>query len=227
MVEKNTNADSNYSQELVKLKPRFDGLVQVARVLKVINEETKKQAIDHIRELNLLTEKFQGLQDYFLKPIEDHVKKVKKDFKPFLKEIESIVGKDSYAGLRGQLADYETQQAEIRRKEEEKLRAEQQKKYDKEVVKADKKGEIAPPPPPPVLVQAKKEEGVSYSDKWTYHEDKVEIEKVPEVFGGVRLKILNDRAVQKLIDAGAREIPGIPIYCKKIPIIREEKLENL
>jgi hypothetical protein len=55
----------------------------------------------------------------------------------------------------------------------------------------------------------------------------VDLDKVPEVLNGIRLKILNEKAVQKIIEAGCREIPGIKIYCKKVPIIRDESLENL
>lgn len=228
MVE-NTNAD--YTQEIAKLKPRYNNFVQVATELKIVNEETKKQAIDLIRELNLLTEQFQKAYDYFMKPVEDHVKKVKKDFRPFFKKIEEIVGKSSYDGLRGQLSDYETKQAEARRIEEEKLRKKQQEEYNKQVKKADKAGEIASVPPPPAKVEAVKEADVSYRDDFTFDEINYEIEKVPEVliFSGVtiRLKSLDKKAVQKLIDLGAREIPGIKIFCKKIPIIRETSIENL
>lgn len=225
--EKNVNTEINQEQELAKLRPRYLGLIPTAKELKVINEETKKQAIDCIRELNLLAEQFKKLRDYFLKPIEDHIKNIKKDYKPYLQEIEDIVGKDSYYGLRGQLANYETKMAETRRIEEERLRKEQEEKYKKDVAKADKKSEIAPPPPPPITVEAKKEEGVSYRDDWTYDKDNIEIEKVPEILNGVRLKTLDGKVVQKLIDAGCREIPGLKIFCKKVPIIREEKVSDL
>jgi hypothetical protein len=215
------------NQELVKYEGRYNELIKQGLELKISNEETKKQAIALIREYNLLIDSYNSRLDFWLKPIKIHIKNIEKMVKPYIKVLTEIFGKDSYSGLRGQLSDYETKMEDVRRKEEERLRIEQQKKYDKEVAKAEKKGEIAPPPPPPVIVDVKKEEGVSYSNKWTFDEMNVDLDKVPEVLNGIRLKILNEKAVQKIIEAGCREIPGIKIYCKKVPIIRDESLENL
>lgn len=214
-------------KELATFEPQYKNLITEAKVLRIKDEVSKKRAIDLIRELNLLFDQYQNAEDKVIKPLKDHIKNLEKETKPYKKAITEIVGKDSYSGLRGQLSDYETKMAEDRRKEEERLRAEQQKTYDKEVAKAGKKGEIAPAPPPPVIVQGAKESGVSFRDDWTFDEKRVAIEQVPEIFGGVRLKKLDEKAVQKLIDAGCREIPGVPIYAKKVPIIREEKLEDL
>jgi hypothetical protein len=224
MTEK---TELNQEQELAKYEPQYKTLLQQGADLIINSEETKVQGISLIRDLGLLSDKYKKLRDFLVKPIKDHVKKIEASIKPYEKAIEKVVGDSSYTGLRGQLSAYETIREATARAEEEKLRKIQAEEYKKKVQIADKKGEIAPPPPPPIVVEKNKEEGVAYSDKWTFDDEVFEIEKVPEILNGVRLKILDTKTIQKLIDAGCREIPGIRIFCKKIVIIREEKVENL
>jgi len=227
MQKTKISVELNHEHEIAQLKPRYETLILEAKGLKIIDEETKKKGIDLVRELEGLADIFDKKLKEIVKPLKDHTKFWENLIKPFSKSLIELAGKDSYEGLRGQLSDYETKQSEARRIEEEKIRKEQQDAYNKEVKKAEKKGAIPPPPPPPVEVKESKEEGVSYRDDYSFDENGVQIDKVPEIFNGVRLKILDKKTVQKLIDAGTREIPGIPITFKRVPIIRSEKIEDL
>lgn len=207
-------------QELGKYEDRFKILVKEGTVLKIVNDSTKVQVLGIIRDFNFLTKKYKELKDYFTKDLKAHVKKIEGNFIPYEKAIKEIVGKDSRSGLRGQLADWEMKCQEEARKEEERVRTEQQKKYDKDVAKADKKGEIAPPPPPPVNIQSKKEEGVSYRTEFDFQVFDENI--IPREY-----LILDEKKVKKLVKDGLKNVPGLRIFARKIPIIKEESLDNL
>jgi len=219
--------EQNHEQKLEKFEPRYKELVLEAKELKIVNEETNKRGVDLVRELKELFKWYESFLEMWIGDFKVAVKKREKIVKPYMKSLKEIIGKDSYNGLRGQLADYETKRQEEANKEEERLRIKQQKEYDKKVVKAEKKDEIPPPPPPPIKVETNKEKDVSYRDDWTYDKENIELSKVPETLMGVSIKMLDDKAVSKLIKGGVREIPGLRIFAKKVPIIREEKLEDL
>jgi hypothetical protein len=68
-----------------------------------------------------------------------------------------------------------------------------------------------PPPPAPIKIEVPKAEGVSVRKEFKAFFGEMDVTKVPEIYSGVRIKIVDEKAVNKLVKAGVREIPGIPI----------------
>lgn len=213
--------EKNPEQEIAKFEPRFKELILEAKSLKVVDEKTNIRATDLIREIEGLADNYKKLREDLYKPIKDHIKKQEGKIKIYEKSLIELAGENSYSGLRGQKTDYETKQAEARRIEEERLRKEQQAKYDKEVKKAEKKGDIPPPPPAPIIVEAPKEDGVFYRTEKDY-EILIDSEIPREYLIADEKKIKAGVKVGIIIDS-----KWIRVFERKILGVREEKIENL
>ena len=205
----------NPEHQLAQYEPLYTRLTGWA-TLKVVDERSKTEALEAIRGLEELQDKYKAFRDSL---VSDTIKKMQKLVQSREKIIKDIVG-DWSKGLRGQLSGYETAQSEIRRKEEERLQAEQAKKYAKAVAKADSKGSVPPPPPPPVAVIAPKEDGVSFSTKAVF--EIIDINLVPREY-----LCLNEKMVNKIINAGIKEIAGLRISNIKTARIGESKEEDI
>jgi hypothetical protein len=204
-------------QELAKFEPSYNRLTAEGKGLKIVDEATKLNALDIVRELENLQDKYKAFRDSL---VSETIKKMQKLVQGREKVIKEIVG-DWHSGLRGQLSQYETLQEQARIEQEARLREKQQKEYEKQIAKAEKKGTVPPPPPAPVAVVAQKDEGVSYSEKWVY--EVVDFKALSD-----DCKMVDDKLVMNLINkCGVREKAGLKIWSVKTPIIKEVGLGDL
>jgi len=216
--------EMDLESEIQRYNPRYQGLIQESSELKIIDDITYKRGIDLVRDLNILSNSYKKLRNFIVKPFKDHIKVIEGRIKPFENKIKDIVG-DYKSGLKGQMSNYEIKKREEAQKKQDDFNKQQQEQYKEQVSSAEQNGEIVPTAPVPIKVEREKEEGVQFRDNYIFEiEDE---SKVPNEINGVLLKMLNTKAIQGLIDAGVRQIEGLKIFNRPIPVIKEQKIEDL
>ena len=197
-------------QELAKYETLYTRLTGWV-TLKVVDERSKGEALEAVRGLEELGEKYKKFRDGL---ISEDVRKMQKWALAREKIIKEVVGKYD-CGLRGELSKWETLQSQIREKEEAKLREAQIKAYEKQVKKADAKGSIPPPPPPVISIDKPKEDGVTYTDKPVV--EVIDFKLVPD-----ECKLLNEKVAIARAKLGVKD-PGLRVTWIKTARIGEAK----
>ena len=204
------NEENLHEEELQKLEVNEKTFLSRIQKLVVNSVETMRESETIRQEIKTAEQSTDKLRKYLIEDPMKHVKKINDRFNPFIKRLKSL---DDEVEMK-QVA-YMKAQEKIREEQEDKLRKEQEAKYQKELKKAEKKDLPAPPPPAPIVIETPKFEGSQVRKEFRAIFEKMEIDKVPEIFtwgeNKIRIKIVDEKAVNKLVKAGVRQIPGIPI----------------
>lgn len=177
----------------------------------VINSDTDyNNATDFLAKLKSKYKSVEETRQFFVKPLNDHVKDINTKFKAVLNPMEVIEDK-----VKNLMKKYLTKKEEERKKQEE----EDKRKRDEEAAKLAQQlkeegmedlptFDEEPLPEVSQLKTIKSEVGKSTEVRtWKYKV--IDLKLVPEQH---KLTIANDESIKSAIKFGIRNIPGIEIY---------------
>ena len=213
-------ADSEMSEKLEAIKTDVLALKEKAAVTEITDADTEAQAIDFIKQIKVRTNRIDELRLFFVRPLNTQVGTINGMFKAQIEPLEEIE-----KGLKAKLKIYVDEQDRIAREQAEKVRKEQEaaaeklrKKNEAARKKAEKENKPAPEPeiaPVAEVAEAPKQSTRTESGalatikkvwKWKVTDYiKLRIEH-PDLF------VLDEKAVNKLVADGERDIPGVEIY---------------
>lgn len=198
------------------LTARTSELEATAKALIIEDEEGLRRATDMLGWIATLKRQVEERRQFFVKPLNDQVRRVNDFFKEMLRPLETA---DRI--LREKVLAYRQEQERKRREEEARLRKMLEKEQKKLEREAAKQGLPAPPPIPTptasVAPQPKTVEGslgaVSAKLVWDFEiEDET---KIPREF-----LMVNEKAIRAAIKAGVRRIPGVRIFQREELAVR-------
>jgi hypothetical protein len=199
------------NQEVKALSLTVGDLASEAKSIVIKDDETDAFAKDLLIRAATARKKAEELRKQFTKPLNDHVS----DINAFFKN-QAAPAVEAEQTLKGKVGDYfRTKQAAAQKELERQmaLAAKRQETADK---KAQANGQVAAPPvvvPMPAAVEkTTKSDTGSVTVKTVLKARVVDENLVPQEFGGVILRPVDMTAVNKLVKAGIRNIPGVQVY---------------
>lgn len=195
--------------------------VDQAKELEVDSDESAQLAVDMDRQAQQAMKSLEEQRKRWVKPLQDHVKQINADFKPYVAKAEAV-----RSALRGKLIAWQKKKdEEIRKANEAKRREEMARALEEsEQLEAEGHNDLAKEkldraltPHPSKLVEKGRTRGVMGSSAkvskfWTYRI--VDQSKIPNQYMKPDLG-----ALRKAVNGGERSIPGLEIY-------QEDKLIN-
>ncbi len=205
-------------KELTELTQKQESIINKAKEISIVSTETLQVAVSITAEIKDVKKRVEEIRKFFVNPLNNQVKEINLKFKPFT----DILDKTE-AEVKSKMTEYQAEQEKICYAEEERIRKLQQKEYEKQIKKAEKKGDDIPPPPPPIKLETEKVEGLQMRKIWVAEIEDIKL--IPEI---VLYDLINTEDGQevlnsylnKLAKAGVRTIAGVRIYEKSIPVIK-------
>lgn len=195
--------------DFTKLEQTRDLVLSQSQQITVKDAETETQAAMMLALVRTKLKEMDTERKFYTTPLDESKNRIMAKFKELtepLKEIEVKIG--------AALSFYRMKVERERIEREAKLQAREDKKFEKQIEKG--KTPLVPEPlqihieaqPKTVTTEAGK---VTYTETWKADWEHIEFDKVPKVFNGVQILEINRVAVNRLINAGIRDIPGIPV----------------
>jgi len=194
---------------LQPLEQSRDLVLSQVQSITVTDEASEAQAASWLVTVRVKLKEYEKDRKSWTDPIEQHKKRIIAEFKKLTEPLEAIESKLNMA-----LTQYRNRVEQERIKRESQLQAREDKKFDRQV----EKGNIPSIPEPlQVHIESQPKTGITddgkitYSESWKADFDHAKLEDVPKSINGVPILTIDRVAVNKLVTAGIRNIPGIPI----------------
>lgn len=192
--------------EAVEMSNHATQLEQGANALQIVTEGDLQVANDMLGYIAKAKKGFEEKRKSLVKPLQDHVSRINGMFREYTDPLER-----ADKTLRGKLLAYRQEQQRIQREEEERLRKLAEKEQKRLAKQAEKNG--LPTPPPivvPMVEQVPKsvQSGMAktgFRTVWTF--EVVDPAKVPDEY-----KVVDEKKIRAVVNAGIREISGVRIY---------------
>lgn len=193
------------SPEVKQLRDEATGLLEIAESF-VVNADTFDEATDLLGWIAGAKKKLEEQRVFFVKPLNDQVKKINERFKSYAAPLEQA---DQV--VRGKVLGFRQEAERQRREEEARLRRQAEAERARLAAEAAAQDLPEPPPPPiPVIPRAPKtvrsNMGTATVKKvWDF--EVLDERQVPREF-----LIVNEKAIRAAVKAGVRNIPGVQIF---------------
>lgn len=193
-------------KEVTQLTGEASGLEQKANTLIVCDDVSAGEATNLLGFIATAKKKLEEKRKFFVKPLNDQVKKVNDLFKEYNAPLDN-----ADRTLRGKVLSYRQEVQRKQREEEERLRKLAEKEQKRLEKKAEKTGQPAPPPIViPMIEQAPKTIQAdlgSATTKTVWDFQIIDESLIPREY-----LIVDERKIRAVVKAGIREIPGVRIY---------------
>lgn len=144
-------------KQVLTIQNESAGVVTKAENFQIISEETASTANNVLHWIAWAKKELEERRQFFVKPLNDHIKKINARFKELLEPLGKADGI-----IRMKVLEWRTKVEEKARKKEEEFRQKAEKQRQKEIEKAEAKGEAPPPPAPiPTMEVPKTMEGIT------------------------------------------------------------------
>lgn len=190
-------------QNISKEKERLQGLCDS---ITVSNPEEMNKAADIAIQVKARLNRIEELRVAYVKPLNDHVKKINSDFK---KAAEPFLNFESF--LKGKISVYRMEQERIATEERKRLEAERRAEADRiakeeGMTRREALAQIEKPVVEAEVKSASTESGKVVT-KMVWKFEVVNTENVPAEY-----KVVDEKLIRKAVQAGARRIAGVRIY---------------
>jgi len=192
-------------KELTQIETRCSRILDKARKIEVTDDKSVEDASTGLKVVRDLKKTIENKRKFFVKPLNDHVKRINEFFKSFsspLDQADKILNK--------KILDYQEYKKEQVRKEQEKLRKKLERQENSGILplRLKQKEKELQEQLSSKTIQYDSGIKVTTRKRWTF--EVVDIEKVPREY-----LIVNDKKVNQAIKKGIRDIPGLKIYQKE------------
>ena len=189
--------EKQLDQKLTEISKEHKDVVDTAKALSISCNADLEMAVNFVQRIKGIRKRIDDFKSFFVKPFKDGVKKIELRIKPYSDEL-NVAERTA----KGKMESYQLVLEKKRYEEEEKVKKSQ--------FKTTKK--ITSPIP-----KEEKVSGLSFRADWDC--EPIDEDKIPRVFSGVKLLIVDMKAARKLVKAGIRDIPGFRVFEKKTPVI--------
>lgn len=203
--------------EVVELTAEATMLEQQSTAIVVSDDASAGDATNLLSFIAGAKKKLEERRKFFVKPLNDQVKKVNDLFKEYNAPLDN-----ADRTLRGKVLSYRQEVQRKQREEQERLRVLAAKEQARLEKKAEKKGE--PVPVPIVVPVAPPQESTikaamgSATAKLIWHFDITDASQVPREY-----LVVDSMQIRAAVRDGIREIPGVNIYSEELLSVRANK----
>lgn len=202
--------------EVVELTAEASSLEQKAKAIIVNDDVSAGEATNLLSFIATAKKKLEERRKFFVKPLNDQVKKVNDFFKGYNAPLDK-----ADKTLRGKVLAYRQEVQRKQREEQDRLRILAAKEQERLEKKAEKKGEPVPAPiivpaAPPQESTIKAAMGSATAKLiWTF--DITDAAQVPREY-----LVVDPMKIRAAVKMGTREIPGVNIYSEEQLSVRAD-----